>query len=73
VDEAPRKHIAQAEGITIPLDTVDYTNSGIFGTSTTASVEKGKKVLEAVISKLVKHVNVLKEAKVEDLMQKPKA
>jgi len=72
VDEEPRKHIAQAEGVSLPLDTVDYTISGVFGKSTTASAEKGKKVLEAVVSELVSHVNVLKKAKIEDLMQKPK-
>lgn len=72
VDEEPRKHAAEVEGITLPLDTVDETSSGVFGKSTTASAEKGKKVLEAVISELVKHVNVLKKAKIEELMQKPK-
>jgi creatinine amidohydrolase len=72
VDEEPRKHAAQAEGITLPLDTVDYTSSGVFGKSTTASAEKGKKVFEAVVNEIVKHVNLLKRAKVEDLMQKPR-
>ena len=72
VDEEPRKHILQAEGITLPLDTVDYTSSGVFGKSTTASSEKGKKVFEAVVNELVKHVKLLKEAKIEDLLQKPK-
>jgi creatinine amidohydrolase len=72
VDEEPRKHAAEVEGITLPLDTVDETSSGVFGKSTTASAEEGKKVLEAVISELVRHVNVLKKAKIEALMQKPK-
>jgi len=72
VDEEPRKHVAQVEGVTLPLDTVDHTSSGVFGKSTTASAEKGQIVLEAVISELVKHVNMLKKAKIEDLMQKPK-
>ena len=72
VDEEPRKHAAEVEGITLPLDTVDETSSGVFGKSTTASVEEGKKVLEAVVSELVRHVNVLKKAKIEALMQKPK-
>jgi len=72
VDEEPRKHILQAEGITLPLDTVDYTSSGVFGKSTAASLEKGKKVFEAVVNELVKHVKLLKEAKIEDLLQKPK-
>lgn len=72
VDEEPRKHFVQTEGMTLPLDTVDYTSSGVFGKSTTASAEKGKKVLEAVVNKLVEHVNLLKEAKIDDLIQKPK-
>jgi len=62
----------QSEGITLPLDTIDYTASGVFGKSTTASAEKGKMVLEAVVGELVKHVNRLKESKIEDLTQKPK-
>ncbi|MDH5376069.1 MAG: creatininase family protein [Candidatus Bathyarchaeota archaeon] len=72
VDEEPRKHVAQAEGITLPLDTVDYTSSGVFGKSTTASAEKGEEVFEAVVNELVEHVNVLKKAKIEDLVQKSK-
>jgi creatinine amidohydrolase len=72
VDEEPRKHIAQAEGITLPLDTIDYTSSGVFGKSKTASAEKGKKVLEAVINELVEHVNKLKKSKIEDLVPKPR-
>lgn len=72
VDEEPRKHIAQMEGVALPLDTADYTSSGVFGKSTTASAEKGKKVFEAVVNELVKHVNLLKQTKIEDLMQKPK-
>ena len=58
--------------MTLPLDTVDYTSSGVFGKSTTASAEKGKKVLEPVLNELVRHVNLLQSAKVEDLTQKPK-
>jgi len=72
VDEEPRKHVTQMESVTLPLDTVDYTSSGVFGRSTTASAEKGKKVFEASINELVKHVNLLKQMKIEDLMQKPK-
>jgi len=72
VDEEPRKHVAQAEGITLPLDTADYTSSGVFGKSTTASAEKGEEVFEAVVNELVEHVNVLKKAKIEDLVQKSK-
>ncbi|MDH7478235.1 MAG: creatininase family protein [Candidatus Bathyarchaeota archaeon] len=72
VNEEPRKHLAQAEGVTLPLDTIDYTNSGVFGKSKTASTEKGKKVLEVVVGELVRHVKMLKKLKIEDLVQKPK-
>jgi creatinine amidohydrolase/Fe(II)-dependent formamide hydrolase-like protein len=72
VDEAVRESVLQSEGITLPLDSVDYTASGVFGKSTTASAEKGKIVLETMVGELVKHVNLLKKAKAEDLMQKPK-
>jgi creatinine amidohydrolase len=72
VNEEPRKHLAQAEGITLPLDTIDYTRSGVFGKSKTASAKKGKKVLEAVINELVEHVKKLKKSKIEDLLPKPR-
>jgi len=72
VDEKPRKHVAQIEGVTLPLDTADYTSFGVFGKSKTASAEKGKKVFEVVVNELVKHVNLLKETKIEDLISKSK-
>lgn len=72
VDEEPRRHSLQMEGITLPLDTLDYTSSGVFGKSSTASGEKGIAVFETVVDELVEHVNLLKKAKIEDLMQKPK-
>jgi creatinine amidohydrolase len=72
VDEKVHQNALQLGGITLPLDTVDYTNAGVFGTSTTALAEKGRKVLQAVISELVGHVNLLKKAKIEDLVQKPR-
>jgi len=72
VDEKPRVHPAKVEGTTLPLDTIDYTNSGVFGKATTASSEKGKKVFEAAVNKLVKHVNILKTLKIKDLMRKTK-
>jgi len=72
VNEEPYKHSLHAEGITIPLGTMDETSSGISGKGTMASVEKGKRVFEAVVSELVKHVNLLKKAKMEDLEPKPK-
>jgi creatinine amidohydrolase len=70
VDEEPRKHAVLTEGITLPSDTVDRTDSGVFGKSTTASAEKGKEVLGATVNELVKHVNLVKRAEIEDLMQK---
>jgi len=72
VDEGPRRHALQMEGMTLPLSTVDETSSGVYGKQSTASAEKGRKVVEAVVNELVKHVNLLKKAKMEDLMQKPK-
>ena len=72
VDEAVRESVLQSDGITLPLDTIDYTHSGVFGASTTASAEKGKIVLETMVGELVKHVDLLKKAKIDDLMQKPK-
>jgi creatinine amidohydrolase len=72
VDEVVRESVLQSEGITLPLGTVDYTASGVFGKSTTASAEKGKIVLETMVGELVKHINLLKKAKIEDLIQKPK-
>jgi creatinine amidohydrolase len=72
VDEELRRHPFQIEGLTLPLDTVDDTQSGVFGKQSTASVAKGKQVLEAVISELIKHVVLLKSAGIEDLMEKSK-
>jgi creatinine amidohydrolase len=72
VDEEPRKSVFQAEGVTLPLGTVDQTSSGVFGTSRTASPRKGIKVFEAVVAELTRHVCALKKAKIEDLLLKPK-
>ncbi|MGA2768354.1 MAG: creatininase family protein [Candidatus Bathyarchaeia archaeon] len=72
VDEGPRRHALQMEGMTLPLSTMDETSSGVYGKQSTASAEKGRKVVEAVVNELVKHVNLLKKAKMADLMQKPK-
>lgn len=72
LNEEPRKHAAQTEGVSLFLDAVDETDSGVFGSSSTASPEKGKKVFEAAVNELVKHINLLKKTKIEDLMQKPK-
>ncbi|MEM2521841.1 MAG: creatininase family protein [Candidatus Bathyarchaeia archaeon] len=72
VDEEPRRHAAEAKGVSLPLGTADFTCYGVWGKSTTASAEKGRKVLEAVLEELVRHISRVKEAKSEDLALKPK-
>jgi len=72
VDEKPQKSRLQMEGTTLPFGTADETTSGAFGKTTTASATKGKKDFEAIATQLAKHVKLLKEAKMEDLLQKPK-
>jgi creatinine amidohydrolase len=71
-DEEPRRSSLALEGITLPYSTVDETGSGVFGKQSTASAEKGKRVFEVVVNELVRHVDLLKKAKLEDLLQKPK-
>jgi len=73
IDETPYENPLRAEGMTLPLGTADETNFGVFGKASTASASKGKKVFEAVVSELVRHVKLLKKAEMEDLVQKPKA
>jgi len=72
LDEEPRRHAMQLEGMTLPLNTLDETSSGVFGKQSTASAEKGKRVFEAVTNELVRHVDLLKKIRMEDLVQKPK-
>lgn len=72
VDGKPRKHALQTEGITLPLDTLDETTSGVFGKALTASAEKGAKDFEAVVGELVNHVDLLRKTPMEDLVEKPK-
>ena len=72
VDEPPIKPPAETRGIIGWIfDTIDYTSSGVFGKASTASVEKGKEVFEAVVNELAKHVNAVKALKIEDLLPKP--
>jgi creatinine amidohydrolase len=71
-NEKVRTSPLEMSGITLPLDTVDATSSGVFGTQSTVSVEKGKKVFDVVLESLVKHVKLLKKTKTEDLLSKPK-
>lgn len=72
VDADPAKHELQVEGLTLPLSTLDETVSGVYGRQTSASADKGRKVFEAVVEELAKHVRLLKKAKIEDLAPKPK-
>jgi creatinine amidohydrolase len=72
VDEEPRESKLEAPGIWLPLGTVDETSSGAFGKTSTASVSKGRKDFEAVVKELVRHVELLKKAKMSDLLEKPK-
>lgn len=72
VDEKLRTLFPKASrGIFLGLDTVDYSDSGVLGISTTASVEKGKQVFEAVVVELVKHVEALKRRKIDELLPRP--
>ena len=70
VDETPNWIISIPEGFNLSLDTVDYKKSGVFGKSSTANPEKGKKVFETVVNQLVKIVEELKRMKIEDLKSK---
>jgi len=72
VDEEPRKHLTQTEGIALSLDTIDKTSSGVSGVSTTASAEKGKNIFEVAVNELVKHVELLKKTVVKDSIHKSK-
>jgi creatinine amidohydrolase len=72
VDEKVEKHKLFAEGVTLPLSTVDETASGSFGKTSTASLTKGKKDFESVVKELVRHIELLKQAKMKDLIDKPK-
>jgi creatinine amidohydrolase len=72
VDSDPVVHELQVEGLTLPLSTLDETVSGVYGKQTSASADRGKRVFEAVVDELAKHVRLLKKAKIEDLAPKPK-
>jgi len=71
VNEKPREPFAETSiGVSYGFDTADYSDSGVFGTSTTASLEKGIRVLEASVTELVKHIDALKKTKIDDLLPK---
>ena len=70
MNEAPAQPVSRLEGLNLPLDTADYTKSGVFGKSSTANAEKGGKVFESVVEELVKFVEELKKIRVEELLPK---
>jgi creatinine amidohydrolase/Fe(II)-dependent formamide hydrolase-like protein len=43
----------------------------VFGTSTTASVKKGKEIFEVAVEELVKHIKAVKKSKIDDLLPEP--
>lgn len=63
VDEMIQKHPAEVAGVMLPLFTAELSSSGVWGKSTTASAEKGRKIFEAVVNELVDHINKLKRMK----------
>ena len=69
VDEVPRKSNLEEKGIYLPLNTIDMTKSGVYGKSSTASTEKGKIILETITHKLVKHLELLKTAKIDEILE----
>lgn len=71
-NEKLRTDPLKASGFTLPFDSIDDTPSGVFGKQTTASAEKGKTVFKAVLDLLVKHVELMKKTRTEDLLLKPK-
>jgi creatinine amidohydrolase len=71
-NEEPRRHAIQGEGISLPFDTVDETDCGVFGMQSAASKQKGKKVFDAVVDELVKHISMLRKTKIDELVEKPK-
>lgn len=71
VDEKLKQLPIEGLGVSYAFDTIDYTNSGVFGKTTSASAEKGKAIFEAVVKELARHVESLKNAKIEDLLVKP--
>jgi len=72
VDETTSKHPMEGAGLFLPLETADYSLSGVWGKSTTASAEKGRKVFETVVDELVRHINKLRNAKTGELSSKSK-
>ncbi len=72
VDEKTVDHSTEGVGTTVPLDTADFTKHGVYGTSTSASVRKGKQVLEAVVEELSRQIEVLRKLNMDELLAKPR-
>jgi creatinine amidohydrolase len=72
VDVELKKHPATGEGIFLPLDDVEETESGVFGKQSAASAEKARLVFETVVKKLADHVEKMKRLKIEDLLPQPR-
>ena len=72
VDEQPRRHSVLVDGVSLPVDTVDSISSGVFGVSTSASAERGRRVFESVVEELVRHVEILRKTAVRDLAERSK-
>ena len=72
LNEKPRDPIPKVSGVVgWGSDTVDHTNSGVFGDATAASIEKGRKVYEMAVNELTKHIEIIKGLKAENLLSKP--
>ena len=72
-DEVLKEYIFENAGVSLPLDIADYSASGVLGKSSTASPRKAKKVFDAVVGELVRHIDALKKMRSKDLAQKSKA
>jgi len=68
-DEEPRE-VFKGLPVYYPGDTKEYTDSGVFGLSSTASSERGKIVFEIVAKKLIEIIEVLKKIDVKDVCSK---
>lgn len=70
VDEQLIQPISQLEGLNLPLDTANHTRSGVFGKSSTANAEKGRKIFETIVKELVKFIEELRRSTLGELLPK---
>ena len=68
-NETPRK-ILEGLPVYYPWDTKEYTDSGVFGVSTTASSERGKIVFELAVKKLIEIIKTLKKINAKSICSK---